>query len=119
MDESDSQFLKQDDPRILTCRGNSVDSIDECVNASDSIRLNREPVLKEIDESDPTFLKDVGPRLSAFRGMVVDRNVDEKRQMIQIESIVTIIQAIVTELPCPFRKITQVMLSCTRESTLD
>jgi hypothetical protein len=42
IDESDSQDLKHDDPRILTFRGISIDRSDENANADDSIRFNRE-----------------------------------------------------------------------------
>jgi hypothetical protein len=37
MDESDSQDEKQNDPRISTFRGISIDSIDENENANDPI----------------------------------------------------------------------------------
>jgi hypothetical protein len=37
IDESDPQFKKQNDPRISTFRGISIDLSDDCRNASDSI----------------------------------------------------------------------------------
>jgi hypothetical protein len=40
IDESDSQDEKQDDPRISTFRGISIDRSDDFENASDSIRFN-------------------------------------------------------------------------------
>jgi hypothetical protein len=52
IDESDSQYEKQFDPRISTFLGIKIDSSDEYENAFDSIRVTCEFDSNEIDESD-------------------------------------------------------------------
>jgi hypothetical protein len=51
IDENDSHHAKQAYPRISTLLGIKIDSIDEKINAQDSIRVNREGDSNEIDES--------------------------------------------------------------------
>jgi hypothetical protein len=74
MDESDIQFSKDDDPRISTFRGISIDRSDEYENANDSIRFNRESDSNEMDESDLHDEKHDDPRISTFRGISIDRS---------------------------------------------
>jgi hypothetical protein len=52
IDESDSQNEKHCDSKMATDLGNSIDSIAECENPSDSIRVNHDFDSNEIDESD-------------------------------------------------------------------
>jgi hypothetical protein len=52
IDESDSQYQKQCDPRISTFLGIKIDSSDEYENVSDSIRVKCEFDSNVIDESE-------------------------------------------------------------------
>jgi hypothetical protein len=72
MDESDLQFEKQNDPRISTFRGISIDLSDDPSNAHDSIRINREFDSNEMDESDLQHAKHDDARTSTFRGILID-----------------------------------------------
>jgi hypothetical protein len=72
MDESDLQFEKQLEQRILTPFGIKIDRSDENENASDSICVNREFVSNVIDESDLQDEKHFDPRISTFIGIKID-----------------------------------------------
>jgi hypothetical protein len=67
IDESDAQSLKQDEQRISTLQGIKIDLRDECENADDSIRVNREFDSNEIDENDLQFDKHSEQRISNQR----------------------------------------------------
>jgi hypothetical protein len=72
IDESDLQFEKHFDPRILTLLGIKIDSSDESENASDSIRANLEFDSNVIDESDLQFEKQFEERISTLLGIKID-----------------------------------------------
>jgi hypothetical protein len=72
IDESDSQFEKQDDPRISTFLGIMIDLSDECENADDSVCIKREFDSNVIDESDSHHEKHPDPRISTFLGIKID-----------------------------------------------
>jgi hypothetical protein len=72
MDEIDSQYEKQFDPRISTLRGITIDRSDECENASHSIRVNLEFDSNVTDESDSQYEKHFDPRISTLLGMNID-----------------------------------------------
>jgi hypothetical protein len=71
MDESDLQYEKQDEQRISTLHGNTIDLIDEFENAFDKIRSNREFDSNEMDESDLQYEKHDEPRSSISEGIVI------------------------------------------------
>jgi hypothetical protein len=72
IDESDSHFKKQCDPRISTFRGIIIDLSDEYENASDSIRVKCEFDSNLIDESDLQYEKLCDPTISTFLGIKID-----------------------------------------------
>jgi hypothetical protein len=72
IDESDSQYEKQSDPRISTFLGIKMDLSDENKNASDSIRDKCEFDSNMIDESDLQDEKHFDPRISTFLGIKID-----------------------------------------------
>jgi hypothetical protein len=101
-DESRVHCLKHDDSRISTFRGFEIDLSDECANADDSIRVNREPDLSderentddsirvnrefdsnEIDESDSQRSKHDDPRISIFIGISIHDNDDDEKLRIK------------------------------------
>jgi hypothetical protein len=53
-------------------RGIAIDSSDECENASDLIRVNRELDSNEMDESDRQFEKHNEQRISTLRGIIIN-----------------------------------------------
>jgi uncharacterized protein YecT (DUF1311 family) len=69
---SDLHLEKQNDPRLSTARGITIERSDECENASDSIRINRECDSNEINVSDSQLEKHSGPRISTPRGITID-----------------------------------------------
>jgi hypothetical protein len=75
-----------------TARGISIHRSDECENASDSIRINRESHSNEIDESELQQERHDDPRMSIFRGIIVDSSNEDENAQIQFESIVNLIQ---------------------------
>jgi hypothetical protein len=72
IDESDLQHEKHEEPRISTFLGINIDSSDECENANDSIRVNREFDSNEIDESDSQNEKHLDPKIVIFLGINID-----------------------------------------------
>jgi hypothetical protein len=66
---SHSHQQNQNEPRISTLFGISIDRSDEDENASDSIRVNRELDSNEIDVSDLHFEKHDEPRTSMSNGI--------------------------------------------------
>jgi hypothetical protein len=67
IDESDSQYQKQNEQRISTFRGITIDESDDFENAEDSIRVNRESDSNVIDESDSQCEKQFEQRISISR----------------------------------------------------
>jgi hypothetical protein len=59
-----------------TFRGITIDESDEYVNASDSIRVNRESDSNVTDESDLHSEKHDEQRISTFRGITIDESDD-------------------------------------------
>jgi hypothetical protein len=63
----ESQCEKQNEQRISTFRGITIDESDENENAFDSIRVNRESDSNVIDESDRQYEKHDEQRISISR----------------------------------------------------
>jgi hypothetical protein len=76
IDESDSQYEKQFDPRISIFLGIKIDSSDDDEDADDSIRFNCEFDSNVIDESDLQSEKHFEPRISTFCGINIDSSDD-------------------------------------------
>jgi hypothetical protein len=72
IDESDSQYQKQFEPRISTLLGIKIDWSDVNENASDSIRVKCEFDSNEMDESDSQDAKQLDPRISTLFGIKID-----------------------------------------------
>jgi hypothetical protein len=72
IDESDSQYEKQDNPRISTLFGIKIDSSDDDLNASDSIRIKCEFDSNVINESRSHSEKQDDPRISTLFGIKID-----------------------------------------------
>jgi hypothetical protein len=68
---------KNAEPSInWTFRGITIDESDDFENASESIRVNREPDSNVIDESDSQYQKHFEQRISTFRGITIDESDD-------------------------------------------
>jgi hypothetical protein len=70
IDESDSQFEKQNEQRISTHRRIVIDLRPEEKNAFDSMRFSRESFSNEIDESDMQYEKHNEQRISILKEMI-------------------------------------------------
>jgi hypothetical protein len=69
IDESNPQYEKQDDSRISTLRGITIDFSDDDENAPDSIRFNDDRDSNEIEKSDLQDEKHDDPRISTKCGI--------------------------------------------------
>jgi hypothetical protein len=76
IDESARQYEKHDETRISTLLEITIDSSDDCENASDSIRINRKFDSNEIDENDSHSRKHDKPRISTLLGIKFDSSDD-------------------------------------------
>jgi hypothetical protein len=69
-------FRKAQSSMNRTLRGITIDFSDECENANDSIRVNREFDSIEIDKSDLQYEKHFEQRISTLRGIKIDSSDD-------------------------------------------
>jgi hypothetical protein len=70
--ENESQYEKQDDPRISTWHGITIDPSVKYENAEDSIRFKDDRDSNESEESEKQEPKHSDPRISTPHGITID-----------------------------------------------